>query len=206
MPFNDGSTGDKNEECADTGPYDKDSPDTSLNITTGTCQDVSPRILSVCLDMEDERQGVLETVDLRTVMPSIERTPNNAGKHSFCTSINFTDTGNDDTTLTPVSERALLSPRAAKTIVVEGNMAAGTENSHEISPPADEFAMVSDMKEVLTPVGKPRTILATDTPSQSTPNNFIGVALDKSFYAATGTGDIMTSTFVRAEAGHTRYP
>ena len=165
--------------------------------------------------MEDERQGVLETVDLRTVMPSIERTPNNAGKHSFCTSINFTDTGNDDTTHTPLSERALLSPWAAKTMVVEGNMTAGTGNSHEISPPADilggnkrkdEFARVSDMKEVLTTVGKPRTILATDTPSQSTPNNFIGVALDNSFYAATGTGDIMTSTFVRAEAGHTRYP
>ena len=53
----------------------------------------------------------------------------------------------------------------------------GTGNSYEISPPADimvveerkkEYARVSDMREAVTPVGKPSTILATGPNGETT--------------------------------------
>ena len=71
----------------------------------------------------------------------------------------------------------------------------------------NDLMRIPDSRVVVTPVGKLRTIPATDTPSRGTHNNFPGAALDNLLCATTGTGDnIITSTPVRAEAGQTQEP
>ena len=205
---NDNSTG---EEWRDTGYDDNTKPDTVLRDTRRTGHDDPLQPLSVCPDVTDSNQEYLRTKNILPVTPSMDKTSNHTGKRDTCTFMNFTITG-VDILHTPASE----SPQAAGTRVVEEDMSVGTNTIHDTSQTPDVMVAVErgtiitrdpDLADVVTPVGKLRNTLATDTPTHGTKKNFTGTSLDNIFCAATETGDnIVTSTPVRAEPGTNQEP